>query len=193
MADPHVRSGGPDDEPIPERPAPRRRERFDRDDDEDNPPQPFGREYEKDRQYLHLLTIFQFVLAGLATVMSLCPIAGLAMGIFMLSSAAFPTTPAVPGAPSSAPPPQFLGWVMVAEYSFFLLLLLVQATVSCIVGFGLKRRKRWLTCMICSGIQCLFIPFGTVLGVFTIIVLVRESVKKLFQQGEPRIADEDYA
>jgi hypothetical protein len=29
-------------------------------------------------------------------------------------------------------------------------------------------------------IECLFIPFGTILGVFTIIVLSRESVKTLF-------------
>jgi hypothetical protein len=29
-------------------------------------------------------------------------------------------------------------------------------------------------------IECLFMPFGTILGVFTLIVLSRESVKKLF-------------
>jgi hypothetical protein len=29
-------------------------------------------------------------------------------------------------------------------------------------------------------IECLFLPFGTILGVFTIIVLSRESVKELF-------------
>jgi membrane protein YqaA with SNARE-associated domain len=29
-------------------------------------------------------------------------------------------------------------------------------------------------------VECLFIPFGTILGVFTIIVLSREPVKALF-------------
>jgi len=29
-------------------------------------------------------------------------------------------------------------------------------------------------------IECLFIPFGTILGVFTIVVLSREPVKALF-------------
>jgi len=29
-------------------------------------------------------------------------------------------------------------------------------------------------------VECLFIRFGTILGVFTIIVLLRESVKALF-------------
>ena len=30
--------------------------------------------------------------------------------------------------------------------------------------------------------ECLFILFGTILGVFTVIVLSRESVKNLFSQ-----------
>jgi hypothetical protein len=39
-------------------------------------------------------------------------------------------------------------------------------------------------------IQCAFFPFGIVLGVFTIIVLSRESVKGVFgrAQGMPRDA-----
>ncbi len=32
-----------------------------------------------------------------------------------------------------------------------------------------------------GGVECLFMPVGTVLGVFTIIVLVRDSVKELFR------------
>jgi hypothetical protein len=31
-----------------------------------------------------------------------------------------------------------------------------------------------------AAIACMFMPFGTVLGVFTIIVLMRPSVKELF-------------
>jgi hypothetical protein len=35
-------------------------------------------------------------------------------------------------------------------------------------------------CLVMAGIQCIFMPFGTVLGVFTIIVLMRNSVKEAF-------------
>lgn len=39
---------------------------------------------------------------------------------------------------------------------------------------------------IVTGVQCIFVPFGTVLGVFTIVVLSRLSVKALFQsEGAP--------
>jgi hypothetical protein len=38
--------------------------------------------------------------------------------------------------------------------------------------------------MAMAGIECVFMPFGTVLGVFTIIVLVREDVKAMFCVGQ---------
>lgn len=33
------------------------------------------------------------------------------------------------------------------------------------------------------GLACMFMPFGTALGVFTIITLVKEPVKRLFAAG----------
>lgn len=42
-------------------------------------------------------------------------------------------------------------------------------------------------CLVMAGIECMFMPFGTVLGVFTIIVLMRESVQKLFAANEPLV------
>ena len=36
-----------------------------------------------------------------------------------------------------------------------------------------------------AGVECLFMPVGTVLGVFTIIVLVRDSVKAIFNHQGP--------
>ncbi len=34
--------------------------------------------------------------------------------------------------------------------------------------------------LVMAGIECLFMPFGTALGVFTIIVLIRDDVKTMF-------------
>jgi len=47
-------------------------------------------------------------------------------------------------------------------------------------GRCLSRRKNHLLCLIVAGVSCLFVPMGTVLGVFSIIVLMRPSVKELF-------------
>ena len=38
--------------------------------------------------------------------------------------------------------------------------------------------------MIVAGITCLSVPIGTVLGVFTLMVLSRPSVKQMFAQNQ---------
>lgn len=44
----------------------------------------------------------------------------------------------------------------------------------------LGRRQHILFIQIVSGLNCLFIPYGTVLGVFTLVVLARPQAKLLF-------------
>jgi hypothetical protein len=48
-------------------------------------------------------------------------------------------------------------------------------------GRCLSRRVNYTFCLVMAGIACMFMPFGTILGVFTILVLMRPSVKALFQ------------
>jgi hypothetical protein len=49
-----------------------------------------------------------------------------------------------------------------------------------IAGRSLGLRKRYSFALVIACIECLFVPFGTILGVFTIVALSRESVKALF-------------
>ena len=55
------------------------------------------------------------------------------------------------------------------------------AVAMAIAGRKLAVRRSYTYCLVVAGIECLFMPFGTVLGVFTIIVLIRPSVKALFE------------
>lgn len=64
--------------------------------------------------------------------------------------------------------------------AFFLIALGLSACIL-ISGHRLSRRKNYWFCFVLACIECVFFPFGTVLGVFTIVVLSRESVKALFQ------------
>jgi len=54
-----------------------------------------------------------------------------------------------------------------------------------IAGRCLAKRKHYMFCLVIAAISCIFMPFGTVLGVFTIIVLMRPSVKELFASDKP--------
>jgi hypothetical protein len=50
-------------------------------------------------------------------------------------------------------------------------------------GFCLWRRRDRRASLIVAGLNCLQIPFGTVLGVFTFIVLRRPAVKDLYRNN----------
>jgi hypothetical protein len=199
MDDPRITTGNEGQPPPPpDRPPAEANPPWQEERPYDDPPiQRFSRRIiDQDRQYLNLLTIFNFVLAGLTFLIGLCPLFGIGIGIFMVSGGIpMPPQPTVPGSvPPPAPPMEMLGWMMVAEYSVFAVILYGSGILAAMVGWSLTRRKHWMFCVVGSGILCLFMPLGTVLGVFTIIVLVRESVKYVFQHGEPKwSADEDYA
>src|SRR5207248_9529081 len=49
-----------------------------------------------------------------------------------------------------------------------------------IAGRCLSRRKGDSFALVMACIECLFVPFGTILGAFTIVALSRESVRELF-------------
>ena len=52
-----------------------------------------------------------------------------------------------------------------------------------VAGRRLAQRRSYMFCMVMAGVACMLTPVGTVLGVFTIIVLNRPSVRRLF--GRP--------
>jgi hypothetical protein len=46
-----------------------------------------------------------------------------------------------------------------------------------------------MLCLVSAGISCTFSPFGTVLGIFTIILLMQTGVREmLFARGEAAAA-----
>jgi hypothetical protein len=62
-----------------------------------------------------------------------------------------------------------------------------QASGLQIIAAGRKRSRRASRtfCLVGAGLECVLVPFGTVLGVFTIIMLMKESVKPLFAAVAP--------
>ena len=47
-------------------------------------------------------------------------------------------------------------------------------------GRFLAQRAYYTFCFVVAALECVFVPFGTVLGVFTIVVLQRPAVKEMF-------------
>ena len=131
----------------------------------------------QDEEQLRLLTIFHYVLAGLAGLFSLFPVIHLTLGLVILL---FPHQLANHAAGAHESPPAFLGWLLVSVAGFFILSGLTLAGFILATARKLSKRRSHTFCMVLACVECVFLPLGTMLGIFTIIVLNRSSVRQLF-------------
>ena len=137
---------------------------------------------DKDKDHLKMLGIFHFVLAGLG----LAALAFLALH-YLIMSTVF-SNPHIwdqmrdrNGNQVVMPfnPAQFMS-VFRWFYLFCGLWGVVSIIVNFMAGFRLRQERSRTFLMAVAGFNCLNFPFGTILGVFTIIVLVRDSVRLRF-------------
>lgn len=127
----------------------------------------------KNEDHLRLLSIFHYVVGGLAGLFALFPIFHLVLGLFfILSPEQF--------AGEGETPPAFIGWIFLIFAAAFIATGWIFAAFIFAAGRFLAKRRHYMFCLVMGGVECIFMPFGTVLGVFTIILLMREPVKQLF-------------
>ncbi len=123
------------------------------------------------RDDVRLVSIFHWVLAGLATLFSALPLLYVAMGAAILQGRFDGQTP----------PPAFFGWMMIAIGIAFMVMGLGYAALLAYAGRCAAQTRHWTFVIVVAALSCAFFPFGTALGVFTIIMLSRPEVKSLFR------------
>jgi hypothetical protein len=128
-----------------------------------------------DLHYLKLLSIFHYIVGGLAVLFAFFPVIYVAMGILAVCA---------PGSlePEGEAVPLVIGLVFIIIGAVFVVLGWAFAFCVILAGRYLARQVHYMFCMVMGAIECIFMPFGTVLGVFTIIVLARPSVKERFER-----------
>lgn len=69
----------------------------------------------------------------------------------------------------------------------FVLILIGIAILFCIIlaGQSLAQHQNYTFCLIVAAAECLIFPIGTIIGISTILVLRRDTVKALF--AAPRV------
>ena len=134
----------------------------------------------QDEEHLRLLSIFHYVVSGLAALFALFPIFHLVFGLFLIFAPDKFT-----GNGHNQPPAALLGWFFVIFAVTFITIGWTFAAFVLTTGRFLARRKHYTFCLVMAGVECLFMPFGTVLGVFTLVTLLREPVKQVFEVKPP--------
>ena len=130
---------------------------------------------DRDSEQLNLLAIFHYVVAGLAAIFSFFPLLYTAVGVIFIFAARHGTAK-----PGEELPPEFFNWIFAVLGLLLFVIGIAAAICILIAGRCLSRPRCYSFALVMACVECLFIPFGTILGVFTIIVLLRESVKALF-------------
>jgi hypothetical protein len=128
----------------------------------------------QDEQNLKLLGIFHYIMGGFTALFSCMFLLHVAMGIAMLCGA-------LEGEGcSGTPPPRALGLLFTIFPS--LLVLGGWTLGGCMIAAGrkLQHHRSHTFCLVIAGIECMLMPLGTILGVFTLVVLTKESTKTLF-------------
>lgn len=125
-----------------------------------------------DRQYLSLLSFFNYVLGGIH------------LSITIVSLAFFFQTWRVVSRYDSQGTPFSFGDLLL---SYGLVLLFVGLTYSLLTiasGRCLARQKGYGFSFTIACLQCISIPLGTILGIVTINILLRDSVRLLYQSNQ---------
>ncbi len=125
----------------------------------------------QDREYLKLLSIFYYVLGGIYAFLSI----GLVFYSVWSWSYFFQTTSEQ----------NSTSLIILIPTLLALLIGLTHSILLIASGRSLAKRKRYWFSFIVACIECVFLPFGTILGVLTLIILLRDSVRTLYRLNQP--------
>jgi hypothetical protein len=137
---------------------------------------------EKDRDHLNLLSIFYFITAGfyfLGTIFLFFYFSFISSfmlehnHIHQMSNAIFT------GYYNNKMPMEYYN-IFIMIFYFIGGLMILNAVLNLLTGVFLRQRKYRIFCIIIGSLNCLHVPVGTALGAFTIVILSRDSVKKIF-------------
>lgn len=122
-----------------------------------------------------MLAVFHYIVGGFTALFSCLPFVHVAIGVAMISGT-------FANASESSGPPPMIGWFFIIMGSVFILIGWSIAICMIVAGNKLKAHKSRIFCMVVAAIECMFMPFGTILGVLTLIALSKDSIKEGFAQ-----------
>lgn len=123
-----------------------------------------------DLGHLDMLPLFHYLVAGLTFLLGCFPMIHVAVGLGIVMAEP----------PAHNPPPPWFGWIFVGIGAAVILMFWAVSVLLIVAGRCIAARKRYILCMAAAVVALLVMPFGTALGIFTLVTLMREPVKRAF-------------
>jgi hypothetical protein len=118
---------------------------------------------------LKVLSVFHGVAAGLTLLIALVPTLFMGLGAFLVT---------VPG--RDDPGAGVVGSIFAGLGCLFFLLVITYAVALGFAARNLWVQRGWSFCLVVAAVSCVWFPYGTVLGVVTLIFLLQEDVQRRF-------------
>jgi hypothetical protein len=134
-----------------------------------------------DREFLKWLSIFHYVLGGIQAFTSIATVLYIIWSFNFLSTMNSDLYQYDPGQDTT------LAMEPYKPYLFFMSLIVLLGFVYsiCLIVSGnfLAKRKGYWFSFVVACIECVSIPLGTILGIITLIVLLKDSVRTLYREN----------
>lgn len=127
---------------------------------------------EQKKNYLDVLAVFHYVYGGFSLLVTLLALGF--MGIAFGASSEWgrhwdPTA----------------GCILLIVFLFVLVLAGGVSVLNLLTGRALQTRRGYVLSLVTAGVNCLNVPLGTLLGIFTLVLLSDPAVRPLFDDHEP--------
>lgn len=129
---------------------------------------------EQDAEHLGLLVLFHYLIGGIGLLFSLLPLAFVVVGTLALTGRT-----RFAGANGTPAPPAEI-WLVMLMATVWIVVGLTLSTCILRAARFIRRCERYRFCLAVATAACVLVPAGTVLGVLTLLVLQRPTVKATF-------------
>ncbi|MEX1024397.1 MAG: hypothetical protein WD226_04900 [Planctomycetota bacterium] len=141
------------------------------------PPIPPSPQELQDAEHLNYLAVGHYIVGALTGLVGCLPLIHVTIGGMMVSGRM--------GGDSSGTllEESLFGWFFIAIGGMIVLFTWAVAVAMLLAGRWLSARRNHTFCFVVACVECAFMPLGTILGVLSLLALLRPSVKALFQSS----------
>jgi uncharacterized BrkB/YihY/UPF0761 family membrane protein len=146
----------------------------------------------RDDEHLKILSWIHWFFAifkVLTTLFLITYFAFLSVVFKIASKASLDKNPSIKPLPSSESIVQIMLWLAIVVT----IILLVDIVFQILTAIYLPQKKHWWVCFTGGILNCLSMPFGTLIGVCTLIVLTRSSVENQFKANAEKKLQERFS
>ncbi|MBS0211040.1 MAG: hypothetical protein JSS27_19010 [Planctomycetes bacterium] len=134
---------------------------------------------ERDAEHLNMLAIAHYVVGGLGFLCASFPL----IHVTVFGAMAIHPEWLDKGKANAEAPPTFFFGAFAIMAALMVLLGYIASGLTIYSGRQIKQRRRRMFSIVMAGVMLIFQPLGTILGVFTLVVLLRDSVKQLYEEA----------